>query len=266
MKYYVYAHFDCDGNVFYIGRGRNNRAWQKSHRSRDWYNKARFGYTVEIIKDDLSFKNADNLEEGLILSLKDKIVNKNLPSKNIELCYKELSEYFEYNEHSPSCLVRIKKMSNGIGLRGTIGFVGYKTSPKSKIGKQYWKVKHKNKGLLIHRIIWVICNKKDLPVNAVIDHINGNGLDNRIVNLRVCSIAENNRNKGLSSNSTTGVNGVTWANDGRYRVKIVVDGKKIMKTFRPNKLYPSLPAEEAKQRAFEDAVDFRKQMEAMYYK
>lgn len=43
-----------------------------------------------------------------------------------------------------------------------------------------------------------------------IDHINGNGLDNQKKNLRFCSNAENARNRGAQTNSTTKYKGVFW--------------------------------------------------------
>ena len=60
-----------------------------------------------------------------------------------------------------------------------------------------------------------------------IDHINGNGLDNRIVNLRSVSHKENGKNCKLSKNSTTGINGVSFAkNCDKYYAYIDVDGER----------------------------------------
>lgn len=57
-----------------------------------------------------------------------------------------------------------------------------------------------------------------------IDHLNGNGLDNRRSNLRGVSHSENQRNRcGPQRNSTSGVRGVHWdKSNGRWIAAIVV--------------------------------------------
>ena len=56
------------------------------------------------------------------------------------------------------------------------------------------------------------------------DHINGNGLDNRRTNLRICTTAENNRNCHKRKPTSSRFKGVfRWEN--RWRVQICVKGQ-----------------------------------------
>lgn len=63
----------------------------------------------------------------------------------------------------------------------------------------------------------------------VVDHINGNTLDNRKCNLRVCSAKDNSRNQTkLSKNNTSGYKGVSWdKNANKWIARIKVDKKLI---------------------------------------
>lgn len=59
-----------------------------------------------------------------------------------------------------------------------------------------------------HRIAWMHhygCFPEDH-----IDHINGIKSDNRLVNLRLATISQNNRNRGPYQRNTAGYKGVTW--------------------------------------------------------
>ena len=60
---------------------------------------------------------------------------------------------------------------------------------------------------LAHRLVWLILHGS-WPTE--IDHINRNRADNRPVNLREVTSAENKANTGLSVRNTSGRKGVSW--------------------------------------------------------
>ena len=63
------------------------------------------------------------------------------------------------------------------------------------------------------------------PTNAVVDHINGSGLDNRRRNLRVCSRAENARNARKSKWGTTSAYKGVSRRNGKWSAFINPDRK-----------------------------------------
>jgi hypothetical protein len=73
----------------------------------------------------------------------------------------------------------------------------------------------------LHRLVM------DAPAGVSIDHINGDGLDNRKENLRVCSTAENSRNRTrIASHNKSGVTGVSYVKDrDKWLAQISVNGK-----------------------------------------
>lgn len=77
-NFYIYLHRRSDNNqIFYVGKGKNNRAWVKQHRSSYWSRIVKkYGLIVEIYKNDLSEIEAFNLEKDLIKNIgKDKLCN-----------------------------------------------------------------------------------------------------------------------------------------------------------------------------------------------
>lgn len=65
---------------------------------------------------------------------------------------------------------------------------------------------------------------KVIAGGALVDHINGDGLDNRRANLRLCTVQQNNLNRRMNkSGSRSGLKGVSWhARDSKWRARIIV--------------------------------------------
>lgn len=86
---------------------------------------------------------------------------------------------------------------------------------KSKEGK------YKSDVLLMHRVIM------NPPKGMIVDHINGDKLDNRRENMRNCSQADNLHNtRNLMRNNTSGYKGVSWdKTNQKWRAYIALNRK-----------------------------------------
>lgn len=80
----------------------------------------------------------------------------------------------------------------------------------------------KYKKVIMHREIM------NPPDGLIVDHIDGNGLNNQKSNLRICTHAENMHNRRMNRENTSGYKGVCFAkNMNKWLAQIVVGGKKI---------------------------------------
>lgn len=79
---------------------------------------------------------------------------------------------------------------------------------------------------LAHRLAWLYVHGA-WPENDI-DHINGDGRDNRIKNLRSVTRLENLRNQRLRPNNKSGQTGVCWIKKSKkWKAAIKVSGKTI---------------------------------------
>jgi hypothetical protein len=76
-----------------------------------------------------------------------------------------------------------------------------------------------------HRVIYAITHGS-WPTSHI-DHVNGNKLDNRPVNLRLATRSQNLANRGKNKNNTSGYKGV-WLDkkSGRWVAEITSDGER----------------------------------------
>lgn len=82
----------------------------------------------------------------------------------------------------------------------------------------------KQTSIWAHRVIMERIVGRELKTTDLIDHVNGDGLDNRRENLRFCTRAENGRNSAKPKNNKTGYKGVAqYGKHGRFLAQIKAD-------------------------------------------
>lgn len=130
-------------------------------------------------------------------------------------CYEEIDVLVDEEDADWICQYRWRVTPNGYVVRGM----------RNKEGKYYLLRLHrqimKRHGLLKYH---------DYFENLEVDHINHNKLDNRKSNLRVCTSAENKRNRSSKNGDLRGIQ----RTERGYRVTIYIDGQAIYIGTFPN--------------------------------
>lgn len=95
--------------------------------------------------------------------------------------------------------------------------------PKSKYGQ----IRINGIAYLTHRLAWVYVNGP-IPDGMLVDHINGDTANNRLINLRLASKTENGYNCTARIHNRTGLKGVSYdRNTEKFSARITVSGKRI---------------------------------------
>lgn len=82
--------------------------------------------------------------------------------------------------------------------------------------------KPQSKSILLHRVIM------NPQKGTVVDHIDGNGLNNQRSNLRIATHAQNHQNTGIMSTNTSGYKNISWSKQhNKWRVRFMANKKEI---------------------------------------
>jgi len=120
-------------------------------------------------------------------------------------------------------------------------------------GRQCRRISLQGKYYSAHRLIYHMMNGYSLRQDQQIDHIDGNGLNNRLDNLRVCTNQQNGQNRDANKNSKTGYKGVyVDKRRQKYYARIKHNGKTIYLRDSTGKKYFD---------TIEEAIKLRKEAE-----
>lgn len=87
--------------------------------------------------------------------------------------------------------------------------------------KSIFVTKHRKHHIAMHRFLLGVTDK-----SIQVDHINGDGLDNRRENLRLCTQTQNNANNRIGIRNKSGFKGVSWFKPvSKWRATIVFNKK-----------------------------------------
>lgn len=193
----VYLHKDKDGIVRYVGQGNRERAetTAPSKRTKNWlhYFSKYSPPDIEIVQAGLSVEDATELESALIEKYSETICNIRPAKLAHEIDFDTMNEWFYLDDTCPAGLRWKKQRLRSKKREGDqAGSILTKTT-----GKLYWQVKVFDHVYKVHRIVFLLANGY-IDRHSVVDHIDGNGLNNHPSNLRLVSSFENAHNSKVS--------------------------------------------------------------------
>jgi len=179
-------------------------AHKNKHGQRLWLCECECGNIFEILQHSLTSGN----------STKCKLCPRNEYLLEDNYALLDVSTKTHINKYSKVDVVDLSKI-----LKCRRRWSYHDSAPDYTWGKY---VINSDRKVRLHRLIM------DAPTDMVVDHINGDTLDNRKQNLKIITLAENNKNMRQRVDNISGVSGVYYEkSSGLYVAEIQVNNKKI---------------------------------------
>jgi hypothetical protein len=140
--------------------------------------------------------------------------------KIFDITQSELKAAFDYNPDTGEFVFKPKPLVKTYDNRWNLRYAG---KVAGCISRGYLVIIHKNAHFQAHRLAWLYVYGY---TPDIIDHINHNGLDNRIYNLREVDRKENPKNKSMPEDHKHGVFGIAKKYH-RWLAYIKVSRKKV---------------------------------------
>ena len=128
----------------------------------------------------------------------------------------EALRLFEYRNGKLYCKVKTSPKSNKFKVGDEIG---------SLTASEYLTTKINYKINYVHKIIFLMHHGY---IPQIVDHIDGNTLNNRIENLRAANLSQNQHNRTIDKKNTSGFKNVSWCKrTKKWQVTLACNKKQI---------------------------------------